>query len=83
VVRLVHRIGTELRDTTIFDGTGNVEEFMDYMITMIPEEQLVLALDATPRPIPSRWLATHKDNFQVWEEVQPTLRHWFNPPAKY
>ncbi|GLJ56402.1 hypothetical protein SUGI_1222700 [Cryptomeria japonica] len=56
---------------------------MEDMILMVPEEQMVPALDVALRSTPSRWWATHKDNPESWEKVQRALRHYFNQPPEY
>lgn len=67
----------------IFDGTRDVEEFLEEMSLMIPKVQLVMALDATLRSTASKWWAMHKDILKFLKEIYPALQHWFNPLPKY
>lgn len=83
MIRIVRWIRTELRDLPIFNGTKDVQDLMEDISLMIPEEHLVPTLDITLRSTPSKWWATHKENLGNWEEVQPTLQHRFNPPPEY
>lgn len=40
-------IRTELHDPPIFDGMRDIEEFMDNLSLVLPEQQLVPVLDTT------------------------------------
>nr|KUM45925.1 hypothetical protein ABT39_MTgene2028 [Picea glauca] len=46
----------------IFDGTGDVEEFIKDMSFIILEERLAPTLDVTLQSTLARWWATHKDD---------------------
>jgi hypothetical protein len=51
-VKAVRWIGTELRDPPIYDGTGDVEDFLDQMEQRVAEDRLVPALDIALKATP-------------------------------
>ena len=55
-IKFFHLIGTKLRDPLIYDGTSNVEDFMDAMEYKVGEEQRVSTLDVVLRD----WWTTDK-----------------------
>ena len=55
-IKFFHWIGTEFRDPLIYDGTSNVEDFMDAMEYKVGEEQRVSTLDVVLRD----WWTTDK-----------------------
>jgi hypothetical protein len=47
MIKYVCWIETKLRDSLVFDGTRDVEEFLEDLSLTIPKEQWVPALDIT------------------------------------
>jgi len=79
-VRIVWWIGTELRNTPVYDGISDVNVFLSTFEETIEEERRILDLDMVLRTLLARWWAMHKDNLHTWDEVQTVvMKHRFFP----
>jgi hypothetical protein len=69
ISKLVHWIGSELRDPPRFYDTGSVNIFVEEMEERVPEEQRVQTMDAVVKGTPARWWATHREDLKEWAQV--------------
>jgi hypothetical protein len=68
MIKSVRWIGADKKDPPTFDGTGDVEDFIEDISIIVTLEQLVPTLDVTPlKSTPSRWWATHQEDLGSWE----------------
>jgi hypothetical protein len=64
ITKAIRLIGSELCDSTQFDGIGLVEAFLVKMEKVILVEWRIQAMDALVQRTPTLWWVTHHANIQ-------------------
>ena len=61
-------MGTEIKNTSLFYGLSNVNEFLQKCEQEIPNDQRLEGMDLALRATPARWWQAHKVNITTWED---------------
>jgi hypothetical protein len=70
-------VGTKVRECPIYDGTSELDNFLQNMEETMGEDQRILVPDITFQNTPARWWDTHKYALITWDEVKQSLKYRF------
>jgi hypothetical protein len=70
-------VGTEVREHPVYDGTSDLDNFLQNMEETVGEDQRISVLDIAFQNTPARWWATHKVALRTWDEVKQALKYRF------
>jgi hypothetical protein len=76
-IRMTRWVGTEVREHPIYDGTSDLDNFLQNMEETVGEDQRISVLDIAFQNTPARWWATHKAALRTWDEVKQALKYRF------
>jgi hypothetical protein len=76
-VRMTRWVGTKVREHPIYDGTSDIDIFLQNMEENVREDQRISVLDVAFQNIPARWWATHKVVLRTWDEVKQAIKYKF------
>ena len=61
-------IGIEIKNTLIFDGLSDINEFLKKYEQDVLTDQRIEAIDLVLKATPARWWQAHKDHITSWED---------------
>jgi hypothetical protein len=68
-------IGTEVREHPVYNGTLDLDNFLQNMEENVREDQRILVLDIAFQNTPARWWSTHKSLLRTWDEVKQAIKY--------
>jgi hypothetical protein len=70
-------VGTEVREHPVYDGTSELDNFLQNMEENVGEDQRISVIDVDFRNTPARWWATHKYVLITWGAIKKDIKNRF------
>jgi hypothetical protein len=76
-IRMPRWVGTKVKKYPVYDGTSELDFFLQNMEETMGKDQRILVLDIAFQNTPAIWWATHKAALRTWDEVKQALKYMF------
>ena len=76
-------IGTEIKDTPLFDGLVDVNDFLEWFEQEIPQEQRMSVIELAVRATPARWWQAHREHIASWDDFKRLMAIRFSNNNEY